>query len=86
MPNGYHDWFMSIPRCFTYDDGSVFVSEHHQGTLLDVINVMASRSKMENEAVAVYFAIEMLVMAERLREAQIVHADIKPDNFLLQTL
>ncbi len=86
LGGGSRDWFMSIPRCYTYDDGSVFVSEHHQGTLLDVVNVMAGRSKLENEAVAVYFAVEMLFMAERLREAQIVHADIKPDNFLLQTL
>ena len=36
------EWFMSIPRCFTYDDGSVFVSEHHQSTLLDVVNILPS--------------------------------------------
>ncbi len=80
------DWFMSIPRCYTYDDGSVFVSEHHHSTLLDVANAMSSRSKLEYEAVAAYFAVELLTMAERLREADMVHADIKPDNFLLQNL
>ena len=29
---------MSIPRCYTYDDGSIFVSEHQSNTLLDVCN------------------------------------------------
>jgi len=80
-------FFMHIPRCFTFDDGSIFVSEHQRlGTLLDVANVVKTRSKMENESVAVYFLIEMLAMAEKLQAAQIIHGDIKPDNFLLQGL
>ena len=73
---------MSIPRCFTFEDGSALVSEHQQGTLLDVVNAMASK-RMLHEAVAVFFLIEMLVVAQRLRELEIIHGDIKPDNFLL---
>ena len=33
-----HQFFMSIPRCFAYDDGSIFVSERHAYSLLDVCN------------------------------------------------
>ena len=73
---------MSIPRCFTFDDGSALVSEHQQGTLLDVVNAMAPK-KMLMEAVAAFFLIEMLTIAQRLRDLEIIHGDIKPDNFLL---
>ena len=74
--------FMSIPRCFTFEDGSALVSEHQQGTLLDVVNAVAPK-RMLHEAVAVFFLIEMLQVAQRLRELEIIHGDIKPDNFLL---
>ena len=74
--------FMSIPRCFTFEDGSALVSEHQQGTLLDVVNAVASKRTL-HEAVAVFFLVEMLGIARRLRELQVIHGDIKPDNFLL---
>jgi hypothetical protein len=42
------DWFMSIPRCYTYDDGSLFVSEHHSSTLLNVCNLVPILPKVTN--------------------------------------
>ena len=80
-----HDWFMSIPRCFTYNDGNVFVSEHHQGTLLDFINNNMKRvNSLAFESVAMYFVIELLIIFERLKSLEIIHGDVKPDNFLIQ--
>ena len=38
----------------------------------------------EVEPIALYFTIEMLRIAEVLKKANIIHADIKPENFLLQ--
>ena len=38
----------------------------------------------EVEPIAIYFTIEMLKIAEVLKKANIIHADIKPENFLLQ--
>ena len=35
-------------------------------------------------AAAFYFAIEILYLVEALHSLGILHADIKPDNFLLQ--
>ena len=35
-------------------------------------------------AAAIYFAIEILYLVEALHSLGILHADIKPDNFLLQ--
>jgi hypothetical protein len=85
--SGHFGWFMSIPRCFTFDDGSVLVSEHQQlGTLLDVVNAMSTLKKTLYETVAVYFVIEMLIVAKKLRQMEIIHGDVKSDNFLLLEL
>merc|ERR1712117_965023 len=54
------------------DDGSALVSEHQQGTLLDVVNAVASKRSL-HEAVAVFFLVEMLGIARRLRELQVIH-------------
>ncbi|TRY72519.1 hypothetical protein TCAL_10504, partial [Tigriopus californicus] len=76
--------FMTIPRCFNFDDGSVFVSEHQQATLLDVVNAMTNGlAKSMFETVALYYLHEMLTIAQQLQTVQIVHGDIKPDNFLI---
>jgi serine/threonine protein kinase len=39
---------------------------------------------LDVEPVAMYFTIEMLKIAQVLKKANIIHADIKPENFLLQ--
>ena len=74
--------FMSIPRCFTFEDGSILISEHQQGTLLDVVNSIKSEKNL-HEATAIFFLMEMLVIGRKLGEMEIIHGDIKPDNFLL---
>lgn len=82
--------FMSIPRCYVYRDGSIFASEHYQLTLLDVCNVLnASAAKLNTqmrEALATYILVELLRILEVLEKVQIVHADIKPENLMLQTM
>lgn len=81
------DRFMTIPRCFSFDDGSVFVSEHQQATLLDVVNAMTNGlAKSMYETVALYYLHEMLTIGQQLAKVQIIHGDIKPDNFLIPSL
>ena len=78
---------MSIPRCYVFNDGSIFVSEHQPFTLLDVCNKISSiRDINSRELLAVYFAIEMLHILEKLRKAYIIHADFKPENFMMQAM
>ena len=79
-----HAWFMSIPRCFVYNDGSVFVSEQHSFTLLDVINNLNKLDAKVGECMALYFGIEIMTILQKLHNAHIIHGDIKPDNFLVQ--
>jgi len=81
--------FMAIPRNYNFSNGGIFVSYHQKlGTLLDVANRLktASMDGRELMAAAIYFAIEILYLVEALHSLGILHADIKPDNFLLQRI
>lgn len=78
---------LSIPRCYVFNDGSIFVSEHQPFTLLDVCNKISSNRDINSrELFAVYFAIEMLNILEKLQKAYIIHADFKPENFMMQAM
>jgi len=79
-------WFMSIPRCYVFNDGSIFVSEHQPFTLLDVCNTVGSLGDYGRELLAVYFTIEMLHILEKLQLANIIHADLKPENLMVQRI
>ena len=79
--------FMSAPRNYSFDNGGIFVTYHQKlGTLLDIVNITKKCGVQKSciEPMAVYFTIEMLGMVEALHGADILHADIKADNFLLQ--
>ena len=80
---------MDITAAFLGDNASVFVSElSTYGSLLDVANkVRAATTKCIGEYIVMLMASEMLSIVHYLHKAQIIHGDIKPDNFLvLKTL
>ena len=79
--------FMSIPRNYSFMNGSVMVSYHQKlGTLLDILNMtkQCGIQKTCIEPMAMHFTIEMLGIVDTLDKADIIHADLKADNFLLQ--
>ena len=51
---------------------------------VDVINVYKICGRSVDEALVMYYAIEMLRIVEGIHKAGIIHGDIKPDNFLLR--
>lgn len=73
---------------YVANNGSVLVSEYSKfGTLLAVTNqIKIATGKPLMETVAIFFTIEMLQIVEYLHNCQIIHGDIKPDNFLLMRL
>ena len=79
---------MDITKAYVTDNGSVLVSQFSKyGTLLAVTNqVKIATGKPLVEALAIFFTIEMLQIVEYLHKCQIIHGDIKPDNFLLMHL
>ena len=56
------------------------------GSMLDIVNITKTCGVQKTciEPMATYFTIEMLGMVDALHKAEILHADIKADNFLLQ--
>lgn len=80
--------YMDITTAFLGDNASLFLSEYSKyGSLLDVANkIRAATSKCINESIVILLTAEMLSIIHYLHKAQIIHADIKPDNFLLMKI
>lgn len=79
---------MDIDKAIIGRNASVFVSELSKyGSLLDVANkVRTATAKCINEMVVMLMAGELLSIVHYLHKAEIIHADIKPDNFLLMAM
>jgi len=84
---GQNDWsqgFMFSPRCFNFIGGAILISRRqHLGTLLDTINIVKNTDKNLVEPLAIYILADILGILDILHKSEIVHADIKPDNFLM---
>ena len=77
--------FMSGPRCYTFRDGAVIISQlQKMGTLLDLVNLTKNADKSIIEPIAIYLTAEVLGLMELLHSINVVHADLKPDNFLVR--
>ena len=52
---------MSTPRCFTYRDGNILVTQHQRmGTLLDLVNLTKNADKQIIEPIAIFLTAELL--------------------------
>ncbi|XP_056260617.1 mitotic checkpoint serine/threonine-protein kinase BUB1 isoform X1 [Seriola aureovittata] len=77
--------YSSIRSAHLFHNGSVLLGElHNHGTLLNAVNMYKTLSdKVMPQPLVMYFTICILHMVEQLHGVRIIHADIKPDNFLL---
>ncbi|KAJ8008912.1 hypothetical protein DPEC_G00083350 [Dallia pectoralis] len=84
QPNVRH-LFNNFHSAHLFQNGSVLLGElHNCGTLLNAVNLYKNMSdKVMPQPLVVYFTICILHMVEQLHRVHIIHADIKPDNFLL---
>ncbi|KAG5889015.1 hypothetical protein JTB14_033944 [Gonioctena quinquepunctata] len=82
------DRFMDIPLAYFGDQASILISEYMAGgSLLDIANLHKQKSgKPMKESLVIYFCIQMLRIIQAMHEVKIIHADIKPDNFLVFVL
>lgn len=76
---------MSVDVAYFCPSSSILVSDFcRYGSLLDLSNkVKQMTGKGLKELVVLYFANEIITIINALHQCQIIHADIKPDNFLV---
>ncbi|XP_071064803.1 mitotic checkpoint serine/threonine-protein kinase BUB1 isoform X1 [Dasypus novemcinctus] len=77
--------FIQLYSAHLFQNGSVLVGElFSYGTLLNAINLYKNTpEKVMPQALVMAFAARMLHMVQQLHGCEIIHGDIKPDNFIL---
>ncbi|XP_058390561.1 mitotic checkpoint serine/threonine-protein kinase BUB1 [Diceros bicornis minor] len=77
--------FIKFYSAHFFQNGSVLVGDlYSYGTLLNAINLYKNTpEKVMPQALVLSFTITMLHMMEQVHGCEIVHGDIKPDNFIL---
>ncbi|XP_035850966.1 mitotic checkpoint serine/threonine-protein kinase BUB1 isoform X4 [Sander lucioperca] len=85
LPCTVRHLYSSIRSAHLFHNGSVLLGElHNYGTLLNAVNIYKTLSdKVMPQPLVMYFTVCILHMVEKLHAARIIHADVKPDNFLL---
>ncbi|XP_048208270.1 mitotic checkpoint serine/threonine-protein kinase BUB1 isoform X2 [Perognathus longimembris pacificus] len=68
-----------------FQNGSILIGELYScGTLLNAINLYKNTpEKVMPQALVISFAMKMLHMIEQVHSCEIIHGDVKPDNFIL---
>ncbi|CAD5223666.1 unnamed protein product [Bursaphelenchus okinawaensis] len=86
MPEKLKEFVMQIQDAFIFRDASAIVYSYGKhGTALDLANTY-KKSKREMHGAAVnVIGIQLANVLKYIHKAEIIHADIKPDNLLLCT-
>ncbi|ELW51451.1 Mitotic checkpoint serine/threonine-protein kinase BUB1 [Tupaia chinensis] len=80
-----HHMFIKFYSAHFFQNGSLLVGDlYSYGTLLNAVNLYKNTpEKVMPQALVISFAIGMLHMIEQVHACEIIHGDIKPDNFML---
>ncbi|XP_068931668.1 mitotic checkpoint serine/threonine-protein kinase BUB1 [Petaurus breviceps papuanus] len=80
-----HHLFIKFDAAHIFHNGIVLVGDlYSYGTLLNAINLYKNTpEKVMPQALVLYFTIKILHMIEQLHSCEIIHGDIKPDNFIV---
>lgn len=69
------------------DEGYLLEQYHEQGTLLNLVNLAKTEPQgVLDEAIAMFFTVELLRTVESIHAAGIIHGDLKADNCLVRLL
>ncbi|XP_015218149.2 mitotic checkpoint serine/threonine-protein kinase BUB1 [Lepisosteus oculatus] len=77
--------YNSLCSAHIFQNGSILMGELYScGTLLNAVNLYRNLSeKVMPQPLVIYLSICILHMVEQLHSIGMIHADIKPDNFML---
>ncbi|EGW04965.1 Mitotic checkpoint serine/threonine-protein kinase BUB1 [Cricetulus griseus] len=80
-----HHMIIKFYSAHLFQNGSILVGElYSYGTILNAINLYKNTpEKVMPQALVIIFAIRMLYIIEQVHSCEIIHGDIKPDNFIL---
>eukprot|EP00002_Diphylleia_rotans_P028614 TRINITY_DN5782_c0_g2_i3.p1 TRINITY_DN5782_c0_g2~~TRINITY_DN5782_c0_g2_i3.p1 ORF type:complete len:684 (+),score=126.48 TRINITY_DN5782_c0_g2_i3:405-2456(+) len=85
VPKSMTKCYLRARQIECYPSGSILVMDQGSyGTLQDLINMHLAKDSGIEENVVIAYSIEILRIVRHLHSANILHADIKPDNFLLR--
>lgn len=76
---------MAVDFAMIGNNATIFASKFSKyGTILDVCNkVKQSTNKIIDECIVMILVKQMFTIIEHFHKAKFIHADVKPDNFLL---
>lgn len=79
---------MGVCSAVIAPNASVLISEFSQyGSLLDINNrIRTATTKVMHESMVLHFSSQIFNIVQHLHSCRIIHADIKPDNFLLMKM
>lgn len=77
--------FMAVDFAMIGNNATTFASKFSKyGTILNVCNkVKQATNKPIEECIVMILVKQMFVIMEHFHQAKFIHADVKPDNFLL---
>ncbi|CAD5232915.1 unnamed protein product [Bursaphelenchus xylophilus] len=84
MPPRLKDFVMQIRDAFIFKDASAIVYDYGQyGTALDLANTYKTNKREIYGGALTLIALQLAEVLKYIHKAEIIHADIKPDNLLL---
>ena len=84
LPPQARSSFTSFDSLVALKDGAWLVSKYKgQASLQQAINAYRKANKKMEEAVVMFYAIELMRAVEALHKTGLLHGDIKPDNILI---
>ncbi|KAL3083349.1 hypothetical protein niasHS_011151 [Heterodera schachtii] len=87
IPSQFAAYLMEVRDAYIFKNASAIVYEYFpKGTLLDLTNVYKKNGTVVGGLLATFFGVHLARALRQVHEtANIIHADVKPDNVMLLT-
>ncbi|GFO47695.1 mitotic checkpoint serine/threonine-protein kinase bub1-like [Plakobranchus ocellatus] len=89
QPMDIRSAILHIENAYFFDNGSALEMDYiNGGSILNLVNLYRQNTRLRDgvEPFACLLTIELLHLFEQMHACQIIHGDVKPDNFLMMDL